>query len=77
MDSVNHPKLHDDATMKTVKAAFHDVWATIEAHDPFRDTAGDDDLKAAIIRKLLDLVSLGKTSQDELRSEALKQLPLI
>lgn len=77
MDSVNHPKLHDDATMKTVKAAFHDVWTTIEAHDPFRDTAGDDDLKAAIIRKLLDLVSLGKTSQDELRSEALKQLPLI
>ena len=46
MDSVNHPKLYDDSTMKTVKAAFHDVWATIEAHDPFRDTADDDDLKA-------------------------------
>jgi hypothetical protein len=76
MDSVNYPKLYDDATMNTVKAAFHDVWATIAAHDPFRDTASDDDLKTAIIRKLLDLVSEGKTSQDELRSEALKQLPL-
>jgi hypothetical protein len=77
MDSVNHPKLYDDSTMKTVKAAFHDVWATIEAHDPFRDTADDDDLKATIIRKLIDLVSEGKTSQNELRSEALRQLPLI
>lgn len=77
MGSVNHPKIYDDATMTTVKAAFHDVWATVAAHDPFRDTAGDDDLKATIIRKLIDLVSEGKTSQDELRSEALRQLPLI
>ena len=77
MDTVNHPKIYDDATMTTVKAAFHDVWATVAAHDPFRDAAGDDDLKAAIIEKLLDLVSEGKMSQDELRAEALKQLPLI
>jgi hypothetical protein len=73
--SVNHPGLYDPAMMVTIKAAFHEVWKTITVHTPPRDPSRDEDLKAAIIRQLLDLVAEGTTSQDELRTQVLRKLP--
>jgi hypothetical protein len=76
MGSVNHPKLYDPHVITTLKAAFHDVWTVVDASDQPRAAAEDHQLKAEIIRKLLELVSTGTTDQAELRAEVLRQLPM-
>ena len=70
MGSINHPRLYDPAMMVTIKAAFHDVWKTITVHTPLRDPSHADDLKATVIRQLLDLVAEGTTSRNELKHKA-------
>jgi hypothetical protein len=76
MGSVNHPKLYDPATMATIKDAFYDVWKVVEKQDDMRFRIGDSELKAAIIRRLLDLVEQGKNDKDELAEQTLRSLPL-
>ncbi len=76
MGSVSHPKLYDPAIIAVVKETFHELLDTLDARAPVRDRDGDQELKAAIIRQLLDLVSEGKVTRDELRSGAYKSLPL-
>jgi hypothetical protein len=73
MGSVNHPRIFDAATMATIKAAFHDVWDTIDGQDLL---PSDEDLKAAIIRRLIDLVGEGTTRREDLRMRVLGDLPL-
>ena len=76
MGSVSHPRLYDPATMVEIKAAFYDVWDTITVHTPFREHTHDRDLRAEIIRQLLDLVADGTTSKQDLKAQVLKNLPL-
>ena len=53
--------------MANMKAAFHDVWDAVEPYAPIWDTVSKDELKAAIIRRLLALAAKGTTSRDVLR----------
>ena len=76
MGSTNHPRLYDGAIMANIKAAFHDVWDAVEAHAPIWDTVSKDELKAAIIRRLLALAAKGTTSRDVLKMKVLCSLPL-
>ena len=76
MRSVNHPKPHDPVAMMSIKAAFHDVWETVQAHDDLYRERGTGELKAAIIRRLIDLVANGTTNPEELKAQVLKNLPL-
>lgn len=76
MGSFNHPRLYDVAAMANMKAAFHDVWDAVEPHAPVWDTVSEDELKAAIIRRLVDLAAKGTTSRDVLKMEILRSLPL-
>jgi hypothetical protein len=62
--------------MANMKAAFHDVWDAVEPHAPVWDTVSEDELKAAIIRRLVDLAAKGTTSRDVLKMEILRSLPL-
>ena len=75
MGSVNHPKLYDPATIATLKAAFHDVWTTVEADGSRGDPVRDEDCKAAIIRRLLDLAATGTLARDELVAKLLSDRP--
>jgi len=75
MGSSKHPRTYNPAIMATIKSAFHDVWQNLEG-DLTRDPTHDQELKAAIIRRLLDLVEKGITSQEELRERLLRNLPL-
>jgi hypothetical protein len=75
MGSVNHPKLYDAATMAMVREVFHEVWGALEGQDVFAVEAHGG-LKAAIIRRLLDLVAEGTTSPQQLKAQVLKGLPL-
>ena len=75
MGSVNHPKLYDPAMMATIKAAFHDVWSTVEADGSRGDPVRDEDCKAAIIRRLLDLAATGTLARDELVAKLLSDRP--
>jgi hypothetical protein len=59
----------------TITAAYHDVWETIEQYDTLRMSGSDAEIKAAIIRILLDLVSEGTTSREELKARVLEGLP--
>ena len=76
MGSMHHPRMYDAAVMGTIKAAFHDVWDTIEGQDLIQVAASDDDLKAVIIRRLTDLVGEGTTSREDLGTKVLSNLPL-
>jgi hypothetical protein len=76
MASVNHPSFYDPSMMATVKDAFYDVWEVVEKQDAMRFRIGDSELKAAIIRRLLDLVAEGKHERRELANCALMSLPL-
>ena len=76
MGSINHPRLYDGAAMANMKAAFHDVWDAVEPHAPIWDTVSEDELKAAIICRLVDLAAKGTTSRDVLKMKVLRGLPL-
>ena len=71
MGLVKHPKLYDPATMVTLKAAFHEVWTTVEADGSRGDPLRDEDCKAAIIRRLLDLAASGCMERSELVAKLL------
>ena len=75
MGSVNHPKLYDPATMASIKAAFYEVWMALETQRAV-DGTEDAELKATIIRRLIDLAANGTTHPEELKAEVLKNLPL-
>lgn len=76
MGSKNHPKLYAAHTVETVRSAYYELWSEIEA-DQLRDMSSDDECKAAIIRRLLDLVDLGATSREELIAKVLSDRPCL
>ena len=76
LGSMNHPRLYDDAAMANMKAAFHDVWDVVEPHAPIWDTISEEELKAAIIRRLVGFAANGTTSRDVLKMKILRSLPL-
>jgi hypothetical protein len=73
--SKHHPKSYDPHIASIIAAAYHDIWDTIEDYDTLRMSGSDAEIKAAIIRMLLDLVSEGTTSREELKARALEGLP--
>jgi hypothetical protein len=72
--SVNHPKLYDPAAMASIKAAFSDIWNTLQAQDAIHGEESAAELKAAIIRRLIGLVADGTTSPEELKAKILTKL---
>ena len=76
MGSVNHPSFYDPAAMASLKAAFRDVWAELRAQDTFRVWLSETELKAAIIRRLIELVADRTTNPEELKAQVLGNLPL-
>ena len=76
MGSVNHPRLYDPAAMNLVKDVFREVWGIVKDQDVLVIKDANGTQRAAIIRKLIELVSEGITDKDVLRAEALGQLRL-
>ena len=76
MGSVNHPKLYDPAATASIKAAFYEIWKTLQAQDALRTGLCDAELKVAIIRRLVELAADGTTSPEELKAQVLGNLPL-
>jgi hypothetical protein len=76
LGSVNHPKLYDPAAMNLVKGTFHEVWSIIEGQNALVIADDTNVLKAAIIEKLLGLVSDGVLDKEMLKAEVLRQVPL-
>ena len=76
MGSVNHPRLYDPAAMNLVKDVFREVWGIVKDQDVLVIKDANGTQRAAIIRKLIELVSEGVTDKDVLRAEALGQLRL-
>ena len=72
MGSVNHPKLYDPATMASIKAAFYEVWMALETQRAV-DGTEDAELKAAIIRRLIDLAANGTVHPEEMKAEVLEE----
>ena len=52
------------------------MWDAVEPHAPIWDTVSEDELKAAIICRLVDLAAKGTTSRDVLKMKVLRGLPL-
>lgn len=73
MGSLN--KSYDPAAMANVKIAFRDVWETLQSRITLHGEQDAAELKAAIIRRLIDLVADGTTNPDELKAKVLKNLP--
>jgi hypothetical protein len=69
-------KLNNDATMATVSAAFRDIWTTLENQDSLKIGTAHEELRIAVIRKLMDLVAEGTTDREDLKRKVLKTVPL-
>jgi hypothetical protein len=74
MGSVRHPKILDAAAMENVRTAFYEIYQTIHGQNVLVPVFDDDELKAQIIRKLLDLVSDGIPPTD-FKAKVLRSLP--
>jgi hypothetical protein len=69
--------IYDSRTLAAMDQAFAAVWHMLRADDPFRDYAGDSELRKAIGKKLLNLVADGVTNPLRLRNLTLESvLPL-
>ena len=62
----------DSDELDGIELAFNNVWATIVANEPFRDTARDGALKQSIYHKLFALAQAGVVDADVLASLALQ-----
>ena len=76
MGSVNHPKQYDPAASASIKAAFYEIWKTLEAQHALQGKSFEADLKVAIIRRLVELAADGMTNPEELKAQVLGNLPL-
>jgi hypothetical protein len=75
MGSKYHPKLYEIETVATLKDAFYDIWERVERQNALRISRSDeDDIRAAIIQTLLDVVAEGTTSREDMTRQALKRL---
>ena len=70
------PGFYDEAKLLVLEQAFRDVWRTLSMNDAIRAGKKDDDLRAAIVRRLMDLVAEGIIEPQELRKRTLIALPL-
>jgi hypothetical protein len=77
MGSHIQPGVFDDKAFIELEDAYRSVWVTLSEHDPFRQHLSDDDMRDMIIKCLMELFAEGVTSHEQLRSEALRTLPLI
>jgi hypothetical protein len=66
----------DAATVNVVRAVYRDVSEVLQNHELRDEQPRDEQRKAAVMRRLLELVSGGQTERDELRSKLLAELPL-
>jgi hypothetical protein len=76
MASQYPPDFYDEAKLSVLEQAFRDVWRTLSMNDAIRAGKKDDDLRMAIVRRLMDLVAEGITDPQELRKRTLISLPL-
>jgi hypothetical protein len=70
------PGFYDEAKLSVLEQAFGDVWRTLAMNDAIQAGKRDDDLRAAVVRRLMDLVGEGITDPQELRRRTLIALPL-
>jgi hypothetical protein len=76
MGSAKHPRLFSVDEMESLRTAFHEIYDAIQGQNVFRPATDDDDeLKALIIRKLVEVIEAG-TPPAEFRSKVLRSLPL-
>jgi len=73
--SINNPKLYDPAASASIKAAFYEIWKTLEAQHALQEPF-EADLRVAIIRRLVELAADGMTNPEELKAQVLGNLPL-
>ena len=74
MSPINHPRAFDDAEIGLVKDSFREIWAIIEHQNVLHLRSAPQEIKAIIIRKLLELVDNGVTDQQQLTAEVLRQV---
>ena len=72
MGSQYPPKSYDETTLLALEEALRDVWDVVKARDLFRDWDKDSELKQAVAAKLMDLVDIGISDPQELRSRTLE-----
>ena len=72
------PSFYDEEKLSVLEQAFRDVWRTLSMNDAIgiRTATNDYELRAAIVRRLMDLVAEGITDPRELRRRTLIALPL-
>ena len=68
------PDIYDPKTFAAMDQAFAAVWRMLRADDPFRDYASDSELRTAIGKKLLNLVTGGVTDPLRLRNLTVESL---
>jgi len=66
----------DPHILATLEKTFNTTWPVLEAHEPFRDSERETELKLGLSQTLVALVAEGVTDANRLRNLALERLPL-
>ena len=76
MGSFYHPRLYEPDMANVIREAFYDMWETVEGNVGSLSPMADDELKAAIIKTLFELVSQGRTTRADLSEDVLRSFKL-
>ena len=74
MGPARHPGFLDVDAMERVRAAFYEIMDALQGQDVFRPAVSDEELRAKIIQKLLELAKDGTPAQNW-TSKVISSLP--
>jgi hypothetical protein len=75
MGSCKRPGVFDPLDLQIIEAAYEAAWAEIVSHDPFRDTAQDNERKLFLRKLMFATAWKGKTELAVLADRVLSSMP--
>jgi hypothetical protein len=69
------PRIFDPADLAIIDRVYEAAWAEVEARDPLRDRAKDDERKAALRKRVVNLAHPGKMEFDPLYRKVVATIP--
>ena len=75
MGSFRHLQVFAPRDLQIIDRVYEAAWATITAHDPFRDTDEDDERQEALRKRIMDLTGTERIDFDALYEKVLANLP--
>jgi hypothetical protein len=75
MGSFRHPRVFHPLDLEIIDGVYEVAWAGLEASDPFRDRARDDERKEALRKLVMDCTETDRVDFDTLCDRVIGSMP--